>query len=91
LRSEVLAKQAGPMRKRVVRAAIAPSRIIASSRGLAKIESPTHTESQPADSASVASCSISATVVAPMTTPRLGRMSPNFTLFPVISSIPRPA
>jgi len=46
---------------------------------LAKIESPTHTESQPDDSASAASYSISATVVAPMTTPRLGRVSPNFT------------
>ena len=43
------------------------------------------------NSASVASRSISATVVAPMTTPRLGRVSSNFTLFPVISSIPLPA
>src|ERR1700745_299780 len=79
------------MRTRVVRAAIAPISTIASSRGLAKIESPTHTESQPDDSASAASCSISATVVAPMTTPRLGRVSPNFTLPPAISFLlPRP-
>ena len=74
----------------LVRAAIAPSRTIASSRGLAKIESPTHTESQPADSASAAGCSISATVVAPMTTPRLGSVSPSFTLFSGIYTIPRP-
>src|SRR5689334_12417138 len=62
---------------------------IASSRGLAKIESPTHTESQPADSASPASCSISPTVVTPMMTPRLGRVSPNFTLSPAISLLAR--
>src|SRR5215467_14197576 len=78
------------MSTRVVRAAIAPISTIASSRGLAKIESPTHTESQPDDSASAASCSISATVVAPMTTPRLGRVSPNFTLSPAIFFLPHP-
>src|SRR6516225_2937193 len=79
------------MRTRVVRAAIAPISTIASSRGLAKIESPTHTESQPDESASAASCSISATVVTPMTTPRLGRVSPNFTLPSAISFLPRHA
>ena len=63
--------------------------VLAGSLDRAAIESPTHTESQPSDSASAASRSISAAVVAPMTTPRLGRVSPNFTLLSVISFIPR--
>src|SRR5262245_45825456 len=77
-RSGVLAKQAGPSRTRLVRAARAPSSAIASSRGLAKIESPTQTEFQPAPSAHSDISSISGTVVAPITTPRLGSVSPNF-------------
>ena len=40
--------------------------VLAGSLDRAAIESPTHTESQPSDSASAASCSISAAVVAPM-------------------------
>jgi len=75
-RSGVLAKHAGPSRTRLVRAASAPSSTIASRRGLAKMESPTHTESHPPVSAHSAISSISATVVAPMMTPRLGNVSP---------------
>ena len=67
----VLAKHAESDSERVVRTAIAPS---APSRqaGVWRKLLPTHAESQPDASASAASCNISATVVTPMMTPRLG-------------------
>jgi hypothetical protein len=43
---------------------------------LAKIESPTQTEPHPAESAHSAISSISGTVVAPVITPRFGRVRP---------------
>lgn len=54
---------------------------------MAKIESPTHTESHAAlPSAHSAISIISATVVAPITTPRFGSVSPNFGFCDAIES-----
>src|SRR5829696_8045779 len=54
---------------------------MASSLGLARMESPTHTESQIGSLSAIwASASISSMVVAPVMTPRFGSVSPNLTL-----------
>src|SRR5215469_8474937 len=88
-RSGVDAKQAGPSFTRRVRAASAPSSAIASRRGLAKIESPTQTESHASSrSAHTDISNISSQVVAPIMTPRLGNVSPNFGARPLFIAEP---
>ena len=70
-------RQQVPSRTRRVRAAMAESSTSDSSRGLANRLSPTQTESKaPEASAASASSISSSTLVAPNSTPRLGRLNP---------------
>ncbi len=77
----MLAKQATPSRTRSVRAAMALSKHTESTRGLAKTESPTHTESHTAAaSASATRPNMSSRLDAPVMMPRLDSVSPKRTV-----------